>query len=243
MSSPARPERMVRLRRAAARKAVHALLACLSLAPAALPGLFPLPTQSVYAAALVVAAWLNAVKIWGPPPLIARISRIPVLEAAFRPINLAAARLWGALTDLEREYERRLGWVGLLNGIIGVSAAYLISGEYSAYGVAAMATVDVFSTLVGEALPSAELPASRGATVCGTAAGALSYMALLLTVLPPAESLVLAAAAGIIEAYGIEDNVDVPLLTSILAAVAGYPPPRPLSSDFMNLFSITTSST
>ncbi|RLG41632.1 MAG: hypothetical protein DRO05_03420 [Thermoproteota archaeon] len=173
----------------------------------------------VYALVLIGAAFINAVRIRGP------ISREKVIEfrkkaAEIGPFGKKIEELLEAVDSLinamQREYERRAGYLGLVYGTIGIFTAYSLFGYEVVYGISAMATTDIFSSLIGMAFGKRRIPFSNG-TFEGTIAGFLSFLLPLLIVEPPWRAFILALSASFAEVYGVEDNLSVPLFVSFVS--------------------------
>jgi len=209
------------------RKAVHAVMALSLAAPAViLPRLpeylfllhRPSPAE-VYGLLMIAAAWVNALRVKGPavevkPEELERmLQRTPVgqrVEAAVKWLDATIRRL-------EREYERRAGWVGLMYGVVGVGVSYFLFGWNFLWGVVALATTDVASAVVGAFAGSRRMPFASTSTVEGTVAGFLAILPVALAFRDPASAVILSAAAALSEAYGVEDNLEVPFAVSGLA--------------------------
>lgn len=124
-----------------------------------------------------------------------------------------------AIEAAERDYEKRGGYLGLLMGAVGVLVAYNIFGARSLLpAVVGLAVYDVFSALVGMALGRRKLPGTN-ATVEGVLGGSAPTLAVLIAVgYKPWAALLITAFIIIAEAYGVEDNLAIP----IAAAAAAY---------------------
>jgi len=122
---------------------------------------------------------------------------------------------------LERSYERVSGYIGVTFGVVSVLASYVLFRGSALYGVLALMVVDPVAALATRALPSRLMPASR-TSVAGAALSALAYaLALTALGLDPARVAALALVASMAEAYGVEDNISIPVLTSLSAFLLG----------------------
>ncbi len=209
------------------RKAIHAVMALSLAAPAVIlpklpESLFPLHRPSpaeVYGLLMIAAAWVNALRVKGPaievtPEELERIlQRTPVGQR----VDTAVKWLDSKIRQLEREYERRAGWVGLMYGAIGVGVSYFLFGWNFLWGVVALATTDVASAVVGAYAGRLRMPFASTSTVEGTVAGFLVILPVALLFKDPVSAVLLSAAAALSEAYGVEDNLEVPFVVSGLA--------------------------
>ncbi|MEM2877679.1 MAG: hypothetical protein QXY41_06365 [Thermoproteota archaeon] len=128
------------------------------------------------------------------------------------------------LSAMERDYEKRGGYVGLTYGVLGVTLSYFLFGRYAFYGVISIATVDLISTIVGSLTGTHKLPFTNK-TFEGSFSGALLFfMVLILIGMSPLNVLILTVLAAIVEAYSIEDNLLLPLVVSFAASfISGSP--------------------
>ncbi|MEM2057134.1 MAG: hypothetical protein QXO76_02595 [Thermoproteota archaeon] len=121
------------------------------------------------------------------------------------------------LSTVERDYEKRGGYIGLTYGILGVTISYFLFEGYAFYGVVSLATTDAVATLVGGLAGVHRLPLSSK-TFVGSVSGFVSFFtALLLIGVSPLGSFILSITAAIVEAYTIEDNLLLPIAVSLLS--------------------------
>ncbi len=199
------------------RKLIHIAFSALLLVPVMLsPFLSPVV---VYAAALAIGGWVYSIQVKGPPQWLRAGMQIPqpkgvetVLDSFNRLVNL-----------VERDYERRAGWLGTLSGLIGVSSTYFLFGPLAVYGIIALILTDGFSSIVGISIGKTRLPMSNG-TVEGTLAGFLSYLTALTYLTGDLYlSVIIAASSSMAELYGGEDNIAVPVVSTLVAFLSGAP--------------------
>ncbi|MBO3840801.1 MAG: hypothetical protein FGF48_00070 [Candidatus Brockarchaeota archaeon] len=129
------------------------------------------------------------------------------------------------LTTLERDYEKRGGYIGLTYGILGVTLSYFLFEKYAFYGVISLATTDAVATMVGELRGAHRLPLTSK-TFEGSVSGfATFFTVLILTGVSPLASLILSTVAAVVEAYTVEDNLLLPIAVSFLSTfiVKGFP--------------------
>lgn len=183
-----------------------------------------LDPRLVYVELMVVTAYLNAFRIRKP----ISDERIAEIRKAFRETSPLGKRIDDLIASvektidiMEREYEKRAGYVGLVNGMIGVTAAYLLFGDHVIYGIAALATTDTFSSLIGIGYGRRKIPLTDG-TIEGTLGGFFSYFVPLILLESPAKAVILAFSASLIELFGVEDNLSVPFFVSLVAAAYSF---------------------
>ena len=173
----------------------------------------------IYASALAVGGWVYAVQVRGPP----RWLEMGLQAPQPKEVRLILESFNRLIEQVERDYERRAGWLGALSGLIGVTSAYFLFGALAAYGILGLILTDGLSSIFGISLGRRRIPMTD-ATVEGTVAGFISY-ALVLVVITrdPTISILIPAASSIAELYVGEDNITVPLAASLAAALTGAP--------------------
>ncbi len=217
-------------RRELQRKLTHLVLLAILAAPLyaeeAARALFPELTESglvlepakAYALLMLMAGLLNAMAIRRPlrrdevAKILERFEGLPLAKR----LENTVLQLTEMIEGMERDYERRAGYVGLLYGVIGVSISYMLFDGFAIYGIGGLATTDVFSSLVGSRAGRRRLPLSDG-TLEGFLAGFAAYLLPLLMFEHPARALAIALASSIAELYGIEDNLSIPVAASLAA--------------------------
>uniref|UniRef100_A0A7C1T5E4 Phosphatidate cytidylyltransferase n=1 Tax=Thermofilum pendens TaxID=2269 RepID=A0A7C1T5E4_THEPE len=214
------------------RKFVHMILSLLLMLPyfCALPQ--PLNIYSYYALGLFAAAALNAV---AAKRMVLR-RRLAAFRGDLRThITSLGDQLRGPLKAfeeamesilnfveqqielLERDYEKREGYVGLLYGMIGGVISLLLSPCHALYGLLAIAVVDPVASL-------SNLAMGREKSLAGDALAALAYCLLLLGVgVPAAESMLLSLIAALAEYLSPEDNLTIPVFTTLAALALDLP--------------------
>jgi len=173
----------------------------------------------IYAGILAMGGWIYSIQVRGRPRWLEAAMQIPqprgidtVLESFNRLINL-----------VERDYERRAGWLGALSGLVGVSSSYFLFGNLASYGVLALILTDGLSSIVGLSMGRTKVPLADG-TIEGTLAGFLSYFLLLLCFISdPYIAFLVALSSSIAELYGGEDNIAVPLAATLVAFLFNAP--------------------
>ncbi len=229
---------MSEVKRELYRKLVHLLLSLVLAVPYIFPLPPPLHIYSYYAVGLFFAALLNSIVV----------KRSVFLDrlAGFREVfnqqitgmrELQRKGLFKALEEafiglvefveqqvdlLERDYERREGYVGLLYGIVGAVVALLVSPCHLLYGLLALAVVDPVASLLNLLLRA------RKSAVGDIAASMLYTVTLLLLGVPLAVALPMALVASLTEYVSVEDNLTIPPVTTLAALLLGAPSRCPL---------------
>ncbi len=222
------------------RKFIHMLLALLLSLPLYLRDiadlLFPvslpwpiyymLSPGIIYAQILFWAAILNAFRVKSPIPE----SRLREIRRKARELPIGK-RIEEIMDSVEktihlmmREYEWKAGYFGLVNGTIGVAVAYLLVNSHVFYGVVAMATTDVYSSLIGSIYGRHKIPYSNG-SLEGLLAGYVSYLSILVFLTSLPKACILALISSIVELYGVEDNLSIPVAVSLASKLLEVAPP------------------
>lgn len=200
------------------RKIIHMLFSLLLVVPLLLrdyvePGI-------LYGAALAFGGVVYSMQVRGPPEWLRASMQLPQI----RHLEVILESFERLVSMVERDYERRSGWLGLISGLIGGSSSYFIFGPRVIYGVIGLLLVDGISTIVGMNLGVRKIPFTNK-TFEGTLAGFLSFLIALVFITGDLlVSLIVASASSLAELYGIEDNVAVPLTASALAYLMALPP-------------------
>ena len=127
------------------------------------------------------------------------------------------------LESVERDYERRGGYLGILMGAIGVLISQLLTGNYVIYGIISVIVYDTMSAIGGVLLGRVKLPFSN-ATMEGSLIGMMSLAIILfLFTNQLIGSLAITVVAALAEAYGLEDNLAIPVATSLMAMALKLP--------------------
>ncbi len=200
------------------RKLIHIAFSAVLLIPLALSPL--IDPAIIYASALALGGWIYSMQVKGPPQWLKTSMQIPQPKG----IEVVLDSFNHLVRLVERDYERRAGWLGALSGLIGVSSTYFLFGLLAFYGILALILTDGVSSIVGILLGRTRIPLSDG-TVEGTLAGFISYYAVLAYLTgAPQLALIIATASSIAELYGGEDNISVPVVSTLIAFLLGAPP-------------------
>lgn len=121
------------------------------------------------------------------------------------------------LSLVERDYEKRGGYIGLTYGILGVTLSYFLFKDYALYGIVSLVTTDAAATIVGGLAGTHRLPLTTK-TVEGSISGFITFFTVLILMrVPPLSSLILSIVAAVVEAYTVEDNLLLPITVSFLS--------------------------
>ncbi len=224
------------------RKAVHVLLCMLLLLPFYVE--MPLHLDAYYGLGLFLAALINSFAA----------KRIQLLEdlrsieegvASFRrllekhmgePIRAIEEQLTRIerfaleqISMLERDYEKKEGYVGLLYGMIGVSTTYLLFPSHIYYGALALLVVDPIASLAGMATGETRRPPLHGSISGFTASTTVFALLLYIAGMPASSAVLVSLAASGAELLSVEDNLTIPFAASLAAWLLGLPGVLPLS--------------
>lgn len=219
------------------RKMVHLLLSFLLLLPFIVHLPWPLTIQNYYSLGLFMAAFLNSL-------VARRVKVLHELEEARENIESLISKAWAEIKQplfiiehtlsklqeliasqislLERDYEKREGYVGLLYGMIGATLSILVAPGTTIYGILALAIVDTIPAL-HDLLFSSSKKSLRGSTLALVA----YFFVLIALGAPLIRSLLLSIIACITEYISPEDNLTVPLVSTLAACYLGLPPRNP----------------
>ncbi|NPB00525.1 MAG: phosphatidate cytidylyltransferase [Crenarchaeota archaeon] len=136
------------------------------------------------------------------------------LQASFQKFEMKMREL---LDIAQRDYERRYSFVGILMGSIGVLCSYVLFHTYAIYGILGLAVYDTVSALAGATYGKHRLPFSM-VTLEGCLTGIVVYYTVLIMISArPITCLIVSIVAALAEAYGVEDNLSIPIFTSLAA--------------------------
>jgi len=212
------------LRSVALRKALHVVLCGLLLVPfteqGSTLGIDPL---IYYATLALIAAALNSYQVKRgltlsrvtPRLLIKRfmtgLPQFPELSNLMLKLEKLVEEV---LEEVEREYEKRSGYVGMTFGAVGVLASYALFRDHALMGILALAVVDPAAALVGSMWGRIKV-GEGGRSLEGSVAGAVVFLLLLVLLgRDLLSALILAAVASLSEATSVEDNLTIPVAVS-----------------------------
>jgi len=231
-----------RFRSELARKLLHVTLALLLLLPlspwygqaAASAGFEGDAALSTYALLLVAALFVSTLRVRKPElrDSILRISREArklvlqhvkslgplheVLEGVEQALDRAEQGFFALVDAVERDYEKRYGYVAAICAVASVLASYALFGPAAtARGILALAIVDPLASVLTLLLGGRKILKHNPFSV---AVSALALSAALAAAgEKPSRALLLGAAASFIELVSPEDNLTLPLGMAALA--------------------------
>lgn len=165
--------------------------------------------RNVKASMVKVAEAINA------PNVKELISSIDKFEYAFNEF----------VRSIERDYERKWGYLGVLMGMVGIYISYIAVNTYVYYGALALIFYDTSSALFGTVIGRTRMPYS-GTTVEGVLMGSLIFSLVLGALVGVSYVPILymiGIALGIAESYSGEDNLTIPIVASLLAYLLKLP--------------------
>jgi dolichol kinase len=189
---------------------------------------------STYALLLVAALFVSTLRVRKPElrDSILRISREvrrvvlqhvkslgplhEVVEGIEQALDRAEQGFFALVDAVERDYEKRYGYVAAICAVASVLASYALFGPAAtARGILALAVVDPVASLLTLYLGGRRILKHNPVSV---AASALAFSAALLAAGErPLRALLLGAAASLIELVSPEDNLTLPLGTAALS--------------------------
>lgn len=213
------------------RKIVHVTLSILVLLPFVVK--IPIPASAYYGLGLFVAAILNSFVAKGVQVREDIQSLKEIMENIFstlerdlgKPVRVFEESIAKfekfVLTQiefLERDYEKKEGYVGLLYGMIGVSVSSLMFPGHLVYGIFALMIVDPLSSFTGLAIGKRRTPPFHG-TLEGSFVSFVVYTLFLnaLMGVDLVKASLVALAACLAEVLSIEDNLTIPFAASLAA--------------------------
>jgi len=226
------------------RKIVHILLSMILLIPLVYSNLlspYGINVVQFYVMLVLISLYLNAVHIRIPSlrselKSFIRTARYKVMEQMMKFLKLKELGASSVVEELEyrleriedildsligsmeREYERRWGYIGVTFTTSTVLAMYILFGEYVKYGILGLLIFDPIAAIGGFLLGRHKWPLVT-ATIEGSVLASIVYLIfiIVLTKATPILALAITLAIMLAEAYGIEDNVSIILAGTIVA--------------------------
>jgi len=216
------------------RKIVHILLCSLLLIPFINIVSFIDPLQ-YYSILLVVSSILNSFII--KKPLLSKElrnsfekKRRQIFETILNPSPLALKGILSIekrianlekiiqeeISRMEREYEKKGGYIGIVYGIIGVLISYIFFKEYTFYGIIALMIIDPIAAIFGKKYGRYRVPITDK-SVEGSFVSTLFFtIVLFLLDIDLEKAFVISFITAITELISIEDNLTIPMISSFL---------------------------
>ncbi len=233
--------RVSKLKSISFRKAVHFAMCLYLLIPFFVNiGAFGLNPLLFYAITATAASLIYAAQVKRPifadalfdavaatrQNVMQQISRsAPNVKDQIKVLDDGISRIEKSVKDfvdqIERDYERRGGYLGMFMGAAGVLMSQAFTGNYVLYGILSVMLYDTMSAVGGVMLGHTRIPFTNS-TVEGALVGAVALAVPLLILSGFNLGIVAVPATAIIsEAYGIEDNFTIPVTTSLVAMALG----------------------
>lgn len=218
------------------RKLVHVALSLLMAVPLSpwygLPtawfGVFD-PALTTYAVALVALLFVTSLQVRRPElrEAMLRLSRearrsvmqhlsevVPnkeLVEGVERALERAESGFLSLIESVERDYERRYGYMAAICGLAGVTASYVFFGrDATLRGILALAVVDPVASITTLYSPVKRRVLKHNALSPVTSF--LAYSSILVAMGEGvAVALVLGLASSAVELLSLEDNLTLPL--------------------------------
>ncbi len=116
---------------------------------------------------------------------------------------------------IERDYEKRGGYIGMVAGAASVLIVASFLPEFLLPSILTLFTIDVVSAIVGAVFGRVFLPYSTS-TLEGCIFGALSFLPVALGYMDLLTAVFVSLALAFVEAYSIEDNFFLPISCALL---------------------------
>ena len=127
------------------------------------------------------------------------------------------------VSRLERDYEKRYGYVCITFALISILLAYILFNKYVIYGILALAIVDSISAILTALIPTPKIykhsiPSVVVSFIC-------FYIPTTMLSGNPIISLAISAIVILIEIISPEDNLTLPFLTALASYYFAIPTP------------------
>jgi len=131
-------------------------------------------------------------------------------------------RLTKLISELERDYEKRYGYVAITFALLSIALSYALYGPIVAYGILALAVVDGLTAILTKLLPRPRVIKHSAPSLSITFAVFAAILACIGC--PPALALALSAIAVVVEVLSPEDNLTLPIIVATAAYFLRAPP-------------------
>ncbi len=118
------------------------------------------------------------------------------------------------ISSIERDYEKKTGYIGATFGSLSVLISYILFNEYVMYGILSLAIVDALSPILTRVLNGYTIPHSKTSLPAMFITAFVFAVILVALGLEPTVSVIVASIAVVTEAYSPEDNLTLPLVVS-----------------------------
>lgn len=142
-----------------------------------------------------------------------------VVENVERTLDRAEEGFFSLIETVERDYEKRYGYVAAICAVASVLASYALFGSAATVrGIMALAIVDPTASLLTLFLPKGR-KLLKHYPLSPLAAAALFALALVLIGEEPVRALILSLLAALIELLSPEDNLTLPFGVALFHAL------------------------
>ncbi len=145
---------------------------------------------------------------------------IVLMEKLDASLTKLETMFYEQISYMERSHERITGYVGMTFGALSVLCAYLLVEEDAFYGVLALMIIDPITAVVS-CKTKRKLPYSRTSPYGSLLGFVIFSFVLTIIGVNLTNALILALIGVLVEAYGIEDNISLPIIVSLIARILG----------------------
>ena len=118
------------------------------------------------------------------------------------------------IRQIEREYERKGGYIGIVYGLLGVTLSQLFFSNEAYYGILALTIIDPLTALIGAVYGRIKIPYTNGSLEGSLTAFIVFYLTLVLLGFRPERATLVSLISCLAELFSSEDNLALPLVTS-----------------------------
>ncbi len=147
------------------------------------------------------------------------------LEELDKIFDRAEDRMLNLIREVERDYEKRFGYVAVTFAVASTAFSYILFGTYVMWGILALAIVDGVSAIVTSIVPKPRIAKHSIPSMLATYATFLTLATAVSHDL--SKSAVLSLVALVTEMLSPEDNLTLPLIVSAAALLLSMPAPPP----------------
>ena len=144
------------------------------------------------------------------------------LEELDRVFSKAEENLNTLIAELERDYEKKYGYICITFALLSVLLSYILFQDYVVYGILALAIVDSISAIVTSFTSSMPRIFKHTIVSIPITFSVFSTVLILLTS-DILKSIIIALGSVVIEVLSPEDNLTLPLFSSTIAYIVKAP--------------------
>jgi dolichol kinase len=199
----------------------------------------PEPTLLTFTILLFVASILNSIQI-RMPDLRERFLRITIdfrnkvveglqingrgkpyveiVDNFLKTMIRYEEKLLELISIVERDYEVKYGYVCITFGLLSVTMSYVFFKNFAIYGILALAIVDTVSSITTYFTPRRRKVYKHSDISIAITLAVFTLILYLLT-MDLAKSLAISIASVVVELISPEDNLTLPIITSLIAYI------------------------